>query len=644
MCGFAGFLKKTALLNDPTNTLRNMGLAIVNRGPDSSGEWFCAEHGIGLSHRRLAIVDMTASGHQPMFSSSGRYVMAFNGEIYNHLELRKVLEEANPSLTWKGTSDTETMLASFEHYGLLGALDTLVGMFAAAVWDTQAQALYLFRDRLGEKPLYYGWQDDTFLFGSELKALKAHPAFKADIYRPGISLLLRYGYIPAPYSIYENIFKLEAGEYACVSSRQPEVQVTKYWDVADVIKSSVNDPFKGNAPEATAHLETLLETTISQQMLADVPLGSFLSGGIDSSLIVSLMQKQSSRPVKTFSIGFDDKSYDEAGYAKAVAAHLKTEHHELYVSSADALDVIPKLPSIYDEPFSDSSQIPTYLVSALAREQVTVSLSGDGGDELFCGYNRYKMTAKFWSALKKVPRPIRSLSSAMLTSISPATLDLLASKVPKLSGYGSVGDKVHKAARVMSSRSAQDIYVGLVSKHPNPQTLVINGIEPDTCLIGNTPDFTALDDIQQMMALDTLSYLPEGVLTKLDRASMAVSLEGRAPFLDHRVFEFAWQLPLSMKMQGNDSKWILRQILYKYVPQALIDRPKMGFGVPLRDWLCGPLREWAETLLDEQRLVQEGYFNVPAVRALWAQHAGGRYDRSGILWAILMFQAWLQEQ
>jgi len=644
VCGFAGFLKKTALLNDPSNTLRNMGLAIVNRGPDSSGEWFCAEHGIGLSHRRLAIVDMTASGHQPMVSSSGRYVMAFNGEIYNHLELRKVLKEANPSLTWNGTSDTETMLASFEHYGLSAALDTLVGMFAAAVWDTQAQALYLFRDRLGEKPLYYGWQDDTFLFGSELKALKAHPAFNADIYRPGISLLLRYGYIPAPYSIYENIFKLEAGEYACVSSRQPEVQVTKYWDVADVIKSSVNDPFKGDAPEATAHLEALLDTTISQQMLADVPLGSFLSGGIDSSLIVSLMQKQSSRPVKTFSIGFDDKSYDEAGYAKAVAAHLKTEHHELYVSSADALDVIPKLPHIYDEPFSDSSQIPTYLVSALAREQVTVSLSGDGGDELFCGYNRYKMTAKFWSALKKVPRPIRSLSSAMLTSISPATLDLLASKVPKLSGYGSVGDKVHKAARVMSSRSAQDIYVGLVSKHPNPQTLVINGVEPDTCLIGNTPDFTALDDIQQMMALDTLSYLPEGVLTKLDRASMAVSLEGRAPFLDHRVFEFAWQLPLSMKMQGNDSKWILRQILYKYVPQALIDRPKMGFGVPLRDWLCGPLREWAETLLDEQRLVQEGYFNVPAVRALWAQHAGGRYDRSGILWAILMFQAWLQEQ
>lgn len=340
MCGLAGFLKKTALLNDPTNTLRNMGLAIVNRGPDSRGEWFCAEHGIGLSHRRLAIVDMTASGHQPMVSSSGRYVMAFNGEIYNHLELRKVLEEANPSLTWNGTSDTETMLASFEHYGLSAALDTLVGMFAAAVWDTQAQALYLCRDRLGEKPLYYGWQDDTFLFGSELKALKAHPAFKADIYRPGISLLLRYGYIPAPYSIYENIFKLEAGEYACVSSRQPEVQITKYWDVVDIIKSSVNDPFKGDAPEATARLETLLDATISQQMLADVPLGSFLSGGIDSSLIVSLMQKQSSRPVKTFSIGFDDKSYDEAGYAKAVAAHLRTDHHELYVSSADALDVI----------------------------------------------------------------------------------------------------------------------------------------------------------------------------------------------------------------------------------------------------------------------------------------------------------------
>ena len=644
MCGFAGFLKKTALSVDPTSTLRKMGLAIVNRGPDSSGEWYSAEHGIGLSHRRLAIVDMTASGHQPMLSSSGRFVMAFNGEIYNHLELRKVLERANPSLTWNGTSDTETMLASFEHYGLSRALDTFVGMFAAAVWDTQTQALYLVRDRLGEKPLYYGWQEDAFLFGSELKALKAHPAFKADIYRPGISLLLRYGYIPAPYSIYENIFKLEAGEYACVSNRQPEEQITQYWDVSDVIKSSVNDPFKGSTSEATAHLENLLDTTISQQMLADVPLGSFLSGGIDSSLIVSLMQKQSSRPVKTFSIGFEDKSYDEAGYAKAVAAHLKTEHQELYVSSADALDVIPKLPHIYDEPFSDSSQIPTYLVSALARERVTVSLSGDGGDELFCGYNRYKMTAKFWSALKKVPRPIRSLSSAMLTSVSPATLDLLASKIPKLSGYGSVGDKVHKAARVMSSRSAQDIYVGLVSKHPNPQTLVINGVEPDTCLIGRTPDFTALDDIQQMMALDTLSYLPEGVLTKLDRASMAVSLEGRAPFLDHRVFEFAWQLPLSMKLQGNDSKWILRQILYKYVPQKLIDRPKMGFGVPLRDWLCGPLREWAETLLNEQRLVQEGYFNVQAVRALWVQHLGGRYDRSGILWAILMFQTWLQEQ
>ena len=641
MCGFAGVFG--TLRAEQTQAVQAMASAIIHRGPDDSGVWVDQLAGIALAHRRLSIVDLSPAGHQPMLSADGRYVLAFNGEIYNHLELRAQMHAAAPA--WRGHSDTETLLAGIEAWGLPATLDKSVGMFAFALWDRQSATLTLARDRMGEKPLYYGWQqgagERAFLFGSELKALKAHPAFAAPIDRGALCLLLRHNYIPAPYSIYQGIAKLEPGCMLSVSLAQPEPLISKYWDAATVARAGVAQPFAGSPAQAVDALELLAKDAVRQQMASDVPLGAFLSGGVDSSTVVALMQAQSSRPVKTFTIGFNEEAYNEAVHAKAVARHLGTDHTELYVTPAQAMDVIPLLPMLYCEPFADSSQIPTFLVSQLARQQVTVSLSGDAGDELFCGYSRYQMTQALWQKLSRVPAPLRAMVAKGITALSPANWDALAKLAPRSSRYANPGDKLHKGARVLASATADELYLGLVSHLHHPADWVIGGVEPPTHLTGLRPELSGLSAVQRMMALDTISYLPDDILVKVDRAGMGVSLEGRVPFLDHRLVEFAWRLPQAYKLRDGQSKWALRQVLYRHVPRELIDRPKMGFGVPLHDWLRGPLRAWAEELLDEARLTREGYFHPAPIRRIWAEHLSGQRNWMAQLWNVLMFQAWL---
>lgn len=653
MCGLAGYLGSGGGHDFPEVVLKRMTDAIYSRGPDDEGFWCDTEQQIALGHRRLAILDLSPAGHQPMMSPSGRYVMAFNGEIYNHLDLRKLLggeAASDPSANkaqpgkWRGHSDTETLLAGFEAWGIRGTIERAIGMFAIAVWDRQNHVLTLARDRIGEKPLYYGWQGPTFLFGSELKALRAHPGFRTGVDRGALTLLLRHNYIPAPHSIYEGISKLMPGTILTLSLNQRTPLIETYWSGAQAATAGVAQVFEGSPSQAVDELEVLLKDAIRQQMMADVPLGAFLSGGVDSSAVVALMQTQSSRPVKTFTIGFDEEGYNEAVHAKAVARHLGTEHTELYVTPVQALSVIPRLPTLYDEPFSDSSQIPTFLVSQLARQHVTVSLSGDAGDELFCGYTRYQLTDKLWKKLSLIPAPVRKLVAHGLTSVTPGAWNSIAGILPASLVSGNIGDKLHKGAGVLSSRSVEDLYLGFVSHWNDPASVVIGGNESSTLLRGRTPDLSGLDQIQRMMALDMLTYLVDDILVKVDRAAMGVSLESRVPFLDHRVVEFAWRLPQSMKLRDGQSKWALRQVLYRHVPKELIERPKMGFGVPLHDWLRGPLRDWAESLLDEDRLRREGYFHPAAIRQKWAEHLSGQRNWAYHLWDVLMFQAWFEEQ
>ncbi len=627
---------------------------IAHRGPDGEGFWIDTDAGIALGHKRLSVVDISANGAQPMVSDDNRFVIVFNGEIYNHRMLRSALVNAAglQSLSWRGHSDTETMLAGICVWGIKDTIERCIGMFAFAVWDRASRTLTLGRDRLGEKPLYYGWQgqgrDLTFLFGSELKALKEHPTFSAEIDRGALCLFMRHNYVPSPYSIYQGIRKLPAASLLTVSMESRYAEPVAYWSAAEVALRGAAAPFVGSSVLAIDQLDALLQSAIKQQMMSDVPVGAFLSGGIDSSTVVALMQAQSSRPVKTFTIGFNEEGYNEAVHAKAVANHLGTDHTELYVSPQQALDVIPRLPTLYCEPFSDSSQIPTFLVSQLARQQVTVSLSGDAGDELFCGYNRYLLANKLWEKLSVLPTGSRRLAARGLTALSPSLWNALLGPVqgllPGSLRQANLGDKLHKAAGVLASGSVDALYLGLVSHWDDPASVVIGGTEPPTFLTGNAPALDGLDDIQRMMALDALTYLADDILVKVDRAGMGVSLEGRVPFLDHRVVEFAWTLPQSMKLRDGVGKWVLRQVLYRYVPKELIERPKMGFGVPIGDWLRGPLRDWAENLLDEARLQREGYFHPNPIRQKWAEHLSGARNWQYHLWDVLMFQAWLAEQ
>ena len=648
MCGIAGYLGCDVHLQAAEMLLRKMGDAIAHRGPDDSGVWTDCSAGIGLSHRRLSIVDLSPAGHQPMSSASGQYVIVFNGEIYNHLSLRKSLGAAGLAPDWRGHSDTETLLAGFDAWGIQATIEKSIGMFAIAIWDKRTRTITLGRDRLGEKPLYYGWQGGTFLFGSELKALHAHPAFNAEVDRNSLALLMRHNCIPAPYSIYRGIAKLQPGCLLTVSLNRRELYEVPYWSGRQTIETCLAHPFTGSTGEAVDALEELLKDAIGLQMLADVPLGAFLSGGVDSSTIVALMQAQSSTPVRTFSIGFNDDLYDEAKHAKLVARHLGTDHTEWYVSAQDALDVIPRLSTLYDEPFADSSQIPTHLVSHMARQQVTVSLSGDAGDELFGGYNRYVVTSRMWGRLSLMPVGIRSLMANLITSVPPRKWNALAKAVfsvlPKRKGVVNWGANLHKGAGVMASSSVAELYRGLVSHWPDPSSLVIGATEPVTVITDMARQPVVNCDVERMMALDMLSYLPDDILTKVDRAAMGVSLETRVPFLDHRVVEFAWRLPLEYKLRDGIGKWALRQVLYKYVPKELIERPKQGFGIPIDSWLRGPLKDWAEGLLNESRLRQEGFFNPAPIRQKWSEHLSGNFNWQYHLWDVLMFQAWLSEE
>jgi len=645
MCGFSGFLTVCGSglsVEESRDRLKLMGDSISHRGPDSDGYWVDSNSGIGLVHRRLSIVDLSPAGAQPMTSGSGRYVLAFNGEIYNHSGLRKTLALSGAASSWRGHSDTETLLACFEEWGLEETLQRAIGMFAFAVWDREQRMLTLARDRMGEKPLYYGWQGHgrqaAFLFGSELIALRRHPSFRAEINRDSLALYMRHNCIGGAHTIYSGIQKLPPGHWLTVSAAAPEPKLHEWWSAAAVAAKGMTQPFAGTPEMAADALEVLLHDAVGQQMMADVPLGAFLSGGVDSSTVVALMQAQSSTPVRTFSIGFHEEGYNEAEHAKAVAKHLGTDHTELYVTPEQAMAVIPKLPTLYSEPFADSSQIPTYLVSQLARQHVTVSLSGDAGDELFCGYTRYQMTAGLWGKVSSLPRPLRQLAASAITAVPPVAWDKLGAVLP----FSRVGDKLHKGAALLGSRSLADLYRSMASHWRDPTSVVLGATELATVLSAAAPALQGLGDVERMMALDMLSYLPDDILAKVDRAAMGVSLETRVPFLDHRVVEFAWSLPLAYKLRDGVTKWPLRQVLYRHVPRELIERPKMGFGVPIDHWLRGPLREWAETLLAEPRLRSEGFFDPAPIRQKWVEHLSGKRNWQYHLWDVLMFQAWLE--
>lgn len=619
--------------------------ALSHRGPDASGVWQDSQGIVALGHRRLAVLDLSEAGAQPMMSENARYVIAFNGEIYNFQSLRRELENRGIS-AWRGHSDTEVILAAFETWGIAPALEKLVGMFAIAVWDRERSQLHLVRDRLGEKPLYYGWLDGVFLFASELKAFCGHPEWKGLIDRHALKSLLRFGYIPAPLSIYRNVYKLMPGSY--ITLRDPADRTAKpvrYWSAVTIAERGTENPYQGNDAAAADALESLLRESVRGEMVADVPLGAFLSGGIDSSTIVALMQAESTQPIRTFTVGFEEGGYDEAVHARAVAAHLKTSHTELYVTAQQARDVIPELPRIYDEPFADVSQIPTSLISRLARQNVTVCLSGDGGDELFGGYNRYFWAQAIWNKTGRLTDGVRKLFGRGLSGLSPDTWDRIFRTLGPLwpAAYRQrlPGDKLHKLAHIVKATSEADLYMRLVSLWAPPVPVIDDGMDADEPEDPVLPAFGQAYP-HKMMLWDTLSYLPDDILTKVDRAAMSVSLETRLPFLDHRVAEFAWTLPLSLKIRGGRGKWLLRQVLHRHVPEKLVDRPKMGFGVPIDSWLRGPLRDWAEELLAEKRLRDGGYFHPQPVRDKWREHLTGRRNWQYALWNVLMFQAWLQ--
>lgn len=621
-----------------------MVATLHHRGPDSDGIWTDAASGIALGHRRLSIIDLSPAGAQPMHSACGRYVITFNGEIYNFAELRADLEKAD--VRFRGHSDTEALVEGFAAWGIEPTLARANGMFAIALWDRRERTLHLARDRLGEKPLYYGWYDGTFLFASELKALHAWPGFRPEVDRDALCLYLRHGYIPEPDCIYRGFRKLRPGTWLTLpvdaAGTLPEPQ--PYWSLGAAIERGRGNLYAGGPADAVVALEDALRRSVRLRMVADVPLGAFLSGGIDSSTVVALMQAESMRPVRTFSIGFTIPAYDEAPYARAVARHLGTDHTELYVSPEETQAVIPALPGMYDEPFADSSQIPTFLVSQLARRHVTVAMSGDAGDELFAGYTRYSLALGLWARQRRLPLPLRRAAAWLLRAVPPAywdrVFDTLAPLLPARLRQPMAGDKLHKLARLLELREPLAMYQSLVSQWAEPERLVSGAREPASLMALAAQAPAGLDLTERMMYLDTLHYLPGDILTKVDRASMAVSLEARVPLLDHEVVELAWSLPQSLKVRDGQGKWALREVLARHVPRALFERPKMGFGIPIDAWLRGPLREWAEDLLSESRLRAAGYFDPAPIRAAWAAHLGGRVNLQYHLWTILMFEAW----
>ena len=637
--------------------VQNMVEAIRYRGPDDAGLWSDDSLGVAIGHARLSILDLSPEGHQPMVSASGRYIITYNGEVFNFAELSKELEAEGAR--FRGHSDTEVMLAAFEHWEIEKAIGRFIGMFAFALWDRELCQLHLVRDRIGIKPLYFGWIGKTFRFASELKSMLV-ATDRPEIDRSALALYMRYAYVPAPRSIYRHIFKLPPGCWLTIGMDQahsPERFVPepddpaaswkpiRYWSAKQVVEQGCAAPYGGSEEETLKELHALLLDAVRLRMVADVPLGAFLSGGIDSSTVVALMQAQTAQPVRTFSIGFQEDDYDEAQHAKRVAQHLGTDHTELYLTARDAMAVIPRLPIMYDEPFGDSSQIPTFLVSQLARQHVTVALSGDGGDELFAGYYRYFWGRRIWNNVSRVPLSLRKVLSKSLSRVSPeswtTTFSWFQFLLPAMS---NPGHKMHRLSELLVMKNPDSIYLGLVSQWAIPTSIVIDGYEPLTPVTdpnqwANVPDF-----VHRMMFLDLVTYLPDDILTKVDRASMAVSLEARVPLLDHRVVEFAWRLPMRMKIREEGTgKWILRQLLHRYVPPELLDRPKMGFGVPIEHWLRGPLREWTEDLLDENRLRRQGYLHPELIRKKWAEHLSGKRSWPYLLWNILMFQAWLEQ-
>jgi asparagine synthase (glutamine-hydrolysing) len=646
MCGIAGFIDRSA--QEPDELCRRMARALAHRGPDDQGVWTDRECGVALGHQRLAILDLSPAGHQPMRSRRDRFVIAFNGEIYNHLSIRRELEGAQLAPPWLGHSDTETLLAAIEAWVLRGALERCVGMFAFALWDRKERRLSLARDRCGEKPLYYGRQGTAFLFASELKALYLHPAFHRQLSGGALALYLRHNYVPEPYCIYDDIHKLAAGTYVEIDAHGNAGDVTAYWSALAAIEASQAAPFRGEPAAAAEELERILGDAIAGQMVADVPLGAFLSGGVDSSLIVALMQARSARPVRTFTIGFAEAAYDESRYARAVAAHLGTEHTELIVSPAQALAVIPRLPAMYDEPFADSSQIPTALICQLARTHVTVCLSGDAGDEVFGGYTRYVLAGRIWSTIGHIPKPLRRMAERLVRTLSPDDWDrrfqAVAPLLPRHWRQARLGDRLHKAGDLLTADTRAEVYRALVSHWSRPGSICAGAEEPRSRLMELMDNCRLRHFEEAMMFWDLMTYLPGDILVKVDRAAMAVSLETRVPMLDHRVIEFAWRLPLDMRLRNRQGKWLLRQLLYRHVPRELIDRPKMGFGVPIDAWLRGPLRDWAETLLSEARLRSEGIFDPLPVRQRWREHVEGKRNWAYLLWDVLMFQAWHETQ
>lgn len=633
MCGFTGFFSDNAG-SFGLETLERMAGAIAHRGPDDQGLWLDAEAGIALGHRRLAIVDLSKAGHQPMQSESGRYVFVFNGEIYNHASMRAEIDARGSAPTWRGHSDTETLLAGFELWGIAETLGRAIGMFAFALFDRKLRTLTLGRDRLGEKPLYYGWSKGVFLFGSELKALRCHPAFRGEIDRQALASFLKYQYVPGPESIYSGIAKLQPGCLLTLSLAQREPVIETYWSAIEQAQLGVKNRFSGSPDEAVDALEALLGDAIGQQMMADVPVGAFLSGGIDSSTVVALMQKRSVRPVRSFAIGFDVPGFNEAIYAREVAQHLGTEHTELYVTPQAALELVPRLPEFYDEPFADSSQIPTYLVAQLARQQVTVSLSGDAGDELFAGYNTYAMAERFERIAASMPGFFRQFLAG--------GMEALGEPFATFAGRPALARQMRLAAHVLRGRGLSERADRLQTHWQKGEGLVVgvpHALAPFDLATAEYANFTTEE---KLMARDLVHYLPDDILVKLDRASMAVALESRVPMLDHRVVEFAWSLPMALKRREGQTKWVLRQVLYRHVPRAMIDRPKKGFSVPIAAWLRGPLKEWAADLLDAKRLEAEGFLNPVMISTAWNEHISGRVDRHNDLWSVLMFQQWLR--